>query len=348
MPKNTVQTKPTPMGGAKSPQSLASSLTTIISHDIKLSLMIWGPPGVGKSSIVAQCAAREGLELIDLRLSQLAPTDLRGLPVPSDKVCTWYPPEFLPQDGRGILFLDEINMAPPAMQGIAQQLILDRKVGSYEVPDGWFVWAAGNRKEDKASVFDMPAPLANRFVHLEVQPDFDSFKSHALKFGIDERILAFLAYRTNLLHHIDPRQPAWPSPRTWVMASQLRSIGLPIASAVGNAAATEFEAFEAVYRNLPDLDAIAAGHKGIALPEEPSVRYAVTIGLTIRAKDPEKAQNIIEWASANAPSEWFQLLTSDILKNSREADFGDILVRNLVSDPKIKERLLAFRDLLFG
>ncbi len=336
------------VGAAPTPQALVTSLTTILANDVKLSLMIWGPPGVGKSSIVAQCARQNGLDLIDLRLSQLAPTDLRGLPVPIDNVSKWYPPEFLPRDGQGILFLDEINMAPPAMQGIAQQLVLDRKVGSYVVPDGWFVWAAGNRKEDKASVFDMPAPLANRFVHLEVQPDFDSFKSHALKVGLDERILAFLAYRTNLLHHIDPRQPAWPSPRTWFMASQLRSIGLPIAAAVGSAAALEFEAFEAVYRKLPDLDAIAAGRKGVAFPDEPSVRYAVTIGLAIRATDPERAQNVIEWSSKNAPSEWFQVLTTDILKSSREAGFADTLVRNLIVNPVIKDRLLAFRDLLFG
>ena len=337
-----------PTGEARTPQALVSSLTTIIANGVKLSLMIWGPPGVGKSSIVGQCAARNGLDLIDLRLSQLAPTDLRGLPVPVDNVSKWYPPEFLPQDGHGILFLDEINMAPPAMQGIAQQLVLDRKVGSYVVPDGWFVWAAGNRKEDKASVFDMPAPLANRFVHLEVQPDFDSFKSHALRVGLDERILAFLAYRTNLLHQIDTRQPAWPSPRTWFMASELRSIGLPIAAAVGSAAALEFEAFEAVYRKLPDLDTIAAGRKGAAFPEEPSVRYAVTIGLAIRATNPERAQNVIEWSSENAPSEWFQVLTTDIMKSSREAGFADTLVRKLVLNPVIKDRLLAFRDLLFG
>jgi hypothetical protein len=345
--KATKQAK-TAVGLVHTPEALASSLAAIISNDVKLSLMIWGPPGVGKSSIVAQCASENALDLIDLRLSQLAPTDLRGLPVPVDNVCTWYPPEFLPRDGQGILFLDEINMAPPAMQGIAQQLILDRKVGSYEVPDGWFVWAAGNRKEDKASVFDMPAPLSNRFVHLEVQPDFDSFKFHALKTGADERILAFLAYRTNLLHQLDQRNPAWPSPRTWMMASRLRAIGLPISSAVGNAAAVEFDAFESVYRKLPDLDAIAAGKRGIKFPDEPSVRYAVTIGLTIRAVDSERANHIVEWASKEAPSEWFQVLASDILRHSREAGFGDALVRTLVGNQEIKERLLAFRDLLFG
>ena len=96
-------------GLGHTPEALTSSLAAILLNDIKLSLMIWGPPGVGKSSIVAQSASQNGLDLIDLRLSQLAPTDLRGLPVPVDNICTWYPPEFLPRDGKGILFLDEIN-----------------------------------------------------------------------------------------------------------------------------------------------------------------------------------------------------------------------------------------------
>ena len=123
-------------------------LNKIVKHKLQNSLMIWGAPGIGKSSIVQSIADKNNLTLIDLRISQLAPTDLRGIPVPSDDSASWLPPDFLPTSGKGILFLDEINMAPPAVQGIAQQLILDRKVGSYKVPDGWFIWSAGNRKED--------------------------------------------------------------------------------------------------------------------------------------------------------------------------------------------------------
>ena len=139
-------------------KKLSQYLEKIVKHNIQSSLMIWGAPGIGKSSVVQMVAQQHDLDLIDLRISQLAPTDLRGLPVPENNKAKWYPPEFLPTEGKGILFLDEINMAPPAIQGIAQQLILDRRVGSYEVPEGWFIWGAGNRKEDFASVFDMQAP----------------------------------------------------------------------------------------------------------------------------------------------------------------------------------------------
>ena len=118
---------------------LTKYLNTIVEHNIQSSLMIWGAPGIGKSSVVQAVAEKNNFELIDLRISQLAPTDLRGLPVPNEKTASWVSPDFLPTEGKGILFLDEINMAPPAVQGIAQQLILDRRVGSYEVRmDGLF------------------------------------------------------------------------------------------------------------------------------------------------------------------------------------------------------------------
>ena len=277
--------------------------------------MIWGPPGIGKSSIVAQIARQQKMGFIDVRLSQLAPTDLRGLPVAEDGISKWYPPEFLPTEGKGILFLDELNMAPPAMQGMAQQLILDRKVGNYTVPPNWFVWAAGNRKEDRAAVFDMPTPLANRFLHLKVEPDFDSFKEYAIASKLHEQIIAFLSYRPTLLHKLDPQQPAWPSPRSWEMASKLHSVGLDTIPAIGEETTAEFKAYIAVYKNLPQLEAILAGEgDAIPFPSEPSVRYATTVGLAVRAKDASEGYNGFSWLSRVATAEWVQLFVVDICR----------------------------------
>lgn len=302
------------------PSELQSTLSRLVTSEVKLSAMIWGAPGIGKSSIVAEVASAHGLRLIDVRLSQLAPTDLRGLPVPRHGeagqlgTSVWYPPEFLPRDGRGILFLDELNMAPPSMQGVAQQLILDRRVGSYTVPEGWFIWAAGNRKEDRASVFEMPAPLSNRFLHVQVDADLDSFKAHAIAQGMHERLLAFLSFRTELLHKVDPTRPAWPSPRSWMMANRLLQAGLGIESAIGDPAAAEFRAYERVYGKLPDLDAIIQG-KGdrIAFPEEVSARYAVSIGVVMRSKTAKEGLAAIGWMESKAPSEWTQRCTIDML-----------------------------------
>ena len=128
--------------------AMSEYLSKLIDHNIKSSLMIWGPPGIGKSALVSAVAKNHSIDLIDLRISQLAPTDLRGLPVPEDNKAKWYVPEFLPTTGKGILFLDEINMAPPAIQGIAQQLILDRKVADNRVYPSMDILKSGTRKEE--------------------------------------------------------------------------------------------------------------------------------------------------------------------------------------------------------
>ena len=329
------------------PAELQAFLGRLIEHDLKLSTMIWGLPGIGKSSIVASAATAHGLDFIDVRLSQLAPTDLRGLPVPENGMSRWYPPEFLPRDGQGILFLDELNMAPPTIQGMAQQLILDRRVGSYVVPEGWFIWAAGNRKEDRAAVFDMPAPLANRFVHLQVEADFASFKAYALAKGLHEQIIAFLSLRTALLHRIDPQQPAWPSPRSWEMASRLHQVGLDVGAVVGIAAAAEFRAFLAIYENLPDLEAILRGDgSGLIFPEEPSQRYALTIGLCARARDASQAAVAFGWLAERANSEWVQLFGVDLFQQMRARNQMGELARLVQSDERLQAFLQHYRGLL--
>lgn len=329
------------------PHNLSSYLDSLIRHRIHLSTMIWGPPGIGKSSIVAQTAQSNGIGFVDVRLSQLAPTDLRGLPVPENGISRWYPPEFLPRDGAGILFLDELNMAPPAMQGVAQQLILDRRVGSYVVPEGWFIWAAGNRKEDRAAVFDMPAPLANRFVHLEVTPDFDSFKAYALDHAIHEQILAFLSFRPTLLHRLDPQQPAWPSPRSWEMASILHYAGLDITPVIGAAAAAELHAYLEVYQALPDLDRILQGQgEAVAFPVEPSARYATVIGLTLRTSNAEQGYHALSWLAHIAAAEWVQLFASDIFRRMRSIGQMGTFASLVMADDTLQVFLQAYERMI--
>jgi MoxR-like ATPase len=302
------------------PEALTNFLHKMVKHRLMFSTMIWGAPGIGKSSIVAQTAKAHDMEIIDLRLSQLAPTDLRGLPVADSErgISRWYPPEFLPREGRGILFLDELNLAPPAMQGMAQQLILDRRVGSYSVPERWFVWAAGNRKEDRAAVFDMPAPLANRFIHLNVEAHLDSFKAYAPGHGLHEHMLAFLSFRPALLHKLDPRQPAWPSPRSWMIASRLYNVGLDISHVVGEGVAAEFAAFLKLYDQLPNVEDILHGNgKKIGFPEEPSQRYALTVALTMRASSAQESYQAFQWMAVNAGHEWIQLFSIDLFRQAR-------------------------------
>ena len=330
------------------PQELSPYLNRLVEKRIDLSLMLWGPPGIGKSSIVADVASSHGLQLVDLRLSQLAPTDLRGLPVAENGLSRWFPPEFLPTEGKGVLFLDEINMAPPAMQGIAQQLILDRRVGSYRVPEGWFIWAAGNRKSDRAAVFEMPSALANRFIHLDLLPDFHSFKAWGLRVGLSEQILSFLAFRPVLLHQMDPQRPAWPSPRSWVMANKLMQAQLSVEPAIGPAVAGELEAFCAVYQDLPDLDSILAGQSKASFPTEASARYATVLGLIVRADTAEKGIHALTWLVKQAGAEWVQFFATDLFRSLREkGQFGE-LARLLAANKDLKDFARNMRDLIFS
>lgn len=329
------------------PAELASYLDQLVRSKLKLSTMIWGPPGIGKSSIVAQTARAHKLGFIDLRLSQLAPTDLRGLPVASKGISRWYPPEFLPRVGAGVLFLDEINLAPPTMQGMAQQLILDRRVGSYVVPKNWYIWAAGNRSEDRAAVFDMPAPLANRFIHLDVQPDFDSFKNYALALNFHEQIIAFLSFRPELLHKLDPQQPAWPSPRSWEMANALHRVGLKVASAVGLGAATEFDAYLALYQDLPDLQHVMDGSGAqIQFPDEPSLRYAIVVGLVSRSNDATRGYHALKWLAQSAPLEWVQLCATDLLRKMRAQKQMREMQKLIAQDAEMQEWMNKYQRLM--
>jgi len=328
------------------PKDLTTFLEKMLAENLSEPVMIWGPPGVGKSSVVAEVAVNRDLPVTDLRISQLAPTDLRGLPVPDDenRIARWYPPEFLPRGGEGILFLDELNMAPPAVQGIAQQLVLDRRVGDYALPDGWRVWAAGNRKEDRAAVFDFPSALANRFLHLEVESDFDSFRDWALGEGMSEEILAFLAFRSELLHKIDSGAPAWPSPRSWEKADKLRKVGLSVAPAVGESTEAEFLAYLKVYQNLPDLESVLSGDgEKISFPEEMSTRYAVTYGLSLRAERPTAIRDAFRWLAQRASAEWCQLFLHVAWEKAEKTGSMGALSLILKEEPRMAKFLKRLR-----
>jgi hypothetical protein len=328
------------------PVDLKKQLTSLVEKDLDLSVMIWGPPGIGKSSIVSQVAQENDMEFTDLRLSQLSPTDLRGLPVPNKNKMSWLPPDFLPHTGSGILFLDEINLAPPAIQGIAQQLVLDRRVGNLELPQGWHVWAAGNRKEDRASVFDMPAPLANRFLHFDVNPDFASFRKWAIANEVDERIISLLAFRPDLLHQYSDNSQAWPSARTWAMADRLLRAGLPIDSAVGEGPAGEFEAYVRVYTKLPDLEAILrdAGGK-IRFPREASIRFATTTGLGLRAKTHSQTLSGFRWLTEHASPEWIQLYLCNVMEHAKAQGHLGMIATALRDEPGLRKFITEYREL---
>jgi hypothetical protein len=260
-------------------------------------VMLWGPPGVGKSRIAAAVAEHHRVPLVDIRLSQMEPTDLRGIPYRQDDRVLWSVPALLPDrerhGARGILFLDEITSAPPTVTASAYQLILDRRLGEYTVPPGWALFAAGNRHGDRGVSYVMPAPLANRFTHYEIEPHLDDWVQWAHDTGIDPRIVAFLRFRTDLLFQFDPARAsaAFPSPRSWEYADRaLRKFrDCPtlmldaLQACVGAAAGIEVMAFIEHMAAMPDIEAIATGRSS-DMPLGLDMQYGLAAALVRRAQ----------------------------------------------------------------
>ncbi len=295
-------------------------------------VMLWGPPGVGKSDMIRETARRHQVPVIDIRLSQMEPSDLRGIPFRRDDTVEWAVPAILPDARRhgehGILFLDEITSAPPSVSAAAYQLILDRRLGEYQVPEGWAIFAAGNRQGDRGVTYTMPAPLANRFSHFDVDAHLDDWVAWAYRKGIDERVIAFLRFRPELLFDFDPAHNpmAFPSPRSWEFAHRsLQKFGNQgellqgaLQACVGPAAGIELTAFVNSLDKMPDLDDILAGRE-VPVPDEIDLQYAVAaalVGRAIRAAEtPESATvigHILDYAGSFPQREMGVMLVSDL------------------------------------
>lgn len=295
-------------------------------------LMLWGPPGVGKSQMIAQVAARHGAPVVDVRLSQMEPSDLRGIPFRSGDRVEWAVPALLPDPQRhgqaGVLFLDEITSAAPTVSAAAYQLILDRRLGEYQVPAGWAIFAAGNRQGDRGVTYAMPAPLANRFAHYTVDVHLDDWVAWAYAHGIDERLIAFLRFRPELLFSFDPAHNpvAFPSPRSWEFAHRALAKfgddpGLLLASlqaCVGAAAGVELKAFVDNLDELPDIDAIMRGDE-VPVPRAIDLQYAVACALVsraLRAKGEGRAREVyarvLDYAGRFPEREMGVMLVADL------------------------------------
>ncbi len=304
-------------------------------------VMLWGAPGIGKSQIIAQVALEHNVPMIDIRLSQMEPSDLRGIPFKNGDLVDWSIPSLLPDAARhgeqGILFLDEITSAPPTVSAAAYQLILDRRLGDYMVPEGWVIFAAGNRQGDRGVTYSMPAPLANRFSHYELDVNLDDWVAWAYKNNIDERIIGFLRYRPEHLFEFDPAHNpvAFPSPRTWEFTHRalnkfddnLKLFRQAASACVGEVAGVEVATFIEHLEDLPDLDAIVNG-ESVSIPEAIDLQYAICsalVGRAISVKGKDNAQqvwgNILNFARDFPQKELGVMLVSDMQRAIGEEIF---------------------------
>ena len=264
-------------------------------------VFLWGPPGIGKSELVAGIADDLGGLMIDIRLSQMDPTDLRGIPFynKDNGKMDWAPPIELPDAETAsqypivVLFMDEMNSAPPATQAAAYQLILNRRVGKYHLPDNVVMVAAGNRDSDKGVTYRMPSPLANRFVHLEMRVDFDSWQTWAVSNRIHKDVVGYLSFAKGDLFDFDPRSAgrSFATPRSWTFVSELldedNDAGLVdlVAGAVGEGMAVKFMAHRKVSGQMPNPVEVLAGKVTELKVKEVSAMYSLTISLCYELKD---------------------------------------------------------------
>ena len=271
----------------------------------KRPVMLWGPPGIGKSEIIEQIGKNTNRNVIDLRLLLLEPTDLRGIPYFNSKSnkMDWAPPVDLPANDNdtSILFLDEINAAPQSVQAAAYQLILNRRIGTYKLPDGVSIVAAGNRESDRGVTYRMPSPLANRMLHIEMAVNFEDWQNWATNNNIHPDVVGYLTFAKNDLYDFDPRSSsrAFATPRSWSFVSDmLESSGLQgsqltdiITGAVGEGLAVKFNAHREVAGKLPNPTDILNGKVKKLDTKEVSAMYSLITSLCYELKDEcEKAQ----------------------------------------------------------
>ena len=357
-----------------SPSQVRSALKTLVA--LKRPGFVWGPPGIGKSELIASIAAEDHMELRDVRLNLMDPTDIKGFPVPNTDHghMEWLPADFLPHmeveteilvdkegvrlyqnddgdglcyedgtpfkettknkpstelrripnDSKGILFLDELNQAPPMVQAAAYQLLLTRKVGNYTLPDGWAMLGAGNRETDRSNAQRMPAALSLRLVHIDMEPSVDDWCAWALE-NTDQvpvELLSFIRFKSNLLHKFDPTRRVSPNPRSWVFCGQLTNAPLDPAirlammqGTVGAAEASEYVAYLGMWQDLPSVEQVKLDPDGTPIPTNISALFGI-VGSLARANTKDVYPRLKKYVD-RMDAEWQILFHKDALVYDR-------------------------------
>lgn len=349
------------------------NLRDLLMHCIALDtpIMLWGSPGIGKTSVVEQVATATCSSFVPFLLSQYDSVDLRGLPDvdPATGLTRWCAPSTLPVVGNPafdtpagrkkpiILFLDEMMQANPAVQAVAFQLVLERRVGEHRLMPNVRIVAASNRETDKAGAGRMLTPLANRFAHIEVAASLDGWVAWARKDGLPEPLVAYLRFRPDNLDQFEQAQKAslkaFATPRSWArvgtiqtaMADKLDSpvFQTLVQATIGPAIAAEYLAFLRTWTTMPDIDGVLAAPDTAATPTDPAMRFAVTSALAqrvvaLKGTKRNAALTALQTYLARMPSEYAVKTMLDCVQ--RDAD--------IASEPAMTEFIGAHSDLLLG
>lgn len=310
MNNNTIITNVPSMSIEDVTSILSNAYVSVISKNLPVttipSVMLWGPPGVGKSQGVREIASRieketkKKVNVTDVRLLLFNPIDLRGIPTSNaDKtLAVWLRPQIFNMDPSdkviNILFLDEISAAPQSVQAAAYQITLDRTVGEHKLPENCIVIAAGNRVTDKSVAYKMPKALSNRLMHFDIQSNFDAWRKWAVEKGINEKVIGFLSYKRDKLMAFDSQNDdlAFATPRSWELVSNIinsvedsqDNILELIAGVVGIGTAVEFRTWLLVYKDLPNIEDIFKG-KCSSVPKTVDCLYALTTSIVAYVRE---------------------------------------------------------------
>ena len=322
--------------------SLKISLKALL--EAKVPVMVSGPAGVGKSSIVRQISNdfQEEWEVpvhfVDIRLTMFEPSDVRGVLYPdiANKNSTWLTPEMFPQDPDwvGIILLDELPSVPPLVQAAAYQLVLDRKIGEYTLPEGAMIMAAGNTITDRGVHFKMAAPLANRMIHLTLEVSVAKWKEWAYDRGIDPTIIGYVSWREDHLYKFDPssKELAFASGRTWEYVNTVLGLDLPdyekqecICGAVGRGVGTDFWAYRELLHGVVEIETILDMKKDYELPKDITVCHGVNSALISRFQNATLKEN-----EALAIFRYMDKIESDEMRAATFIEFRSSKVKGLM------------------
>ena len=289
------------MSDSRTVTSAQARNSLLTAFRVKRPLFLWGPPGIGKSELVEGITQELDGLMIDLRLGQMEPTDIRGIPFYNKEVgkMDWAPPIELPDEETAkqypivVLFLDELNSAAPSVQSAAYQLILNRRIGKYRLPDNVVMVAAGNRESDKGVTYRMPTPLANRFIHQEMKVDFASWQEWAVNNRVHKDVVGYLSFAKQDLYDFDAKSAsrAFATPRSWSFVSQLlddrvddETLTNLVAGTVGEGLAVKFMAHRKIASRMPNPADILAGKVTTLDVKEVSAMYSLVISMCYELK----------------------------------------------------------------
>lgn len=316
--------------------------------------MITGSPGVGKSDLVQGIGKEFKLKVIDVRLAQIDPTELSGFPMLTDDRMDYAPPEQFPLQGidkvpKGydgfLLFLDEFSSAPMAVQAAAYKLVLDRKVGKYDLHKKVAIICAGNRISDGAVSNRLSTAMQSRMVHLDMVVSSEDWLAWAATHNIDYRITSFIEFRPDVLHKFDPdhNDQTFSCPRTWEFANKLIAgktdllqSAHVLSGTLSEGVAREFISFSGMMSSLPTIANIIADPKTIEINNDPAMLYAISHMISAKITDKNIAP-VMQYLE-RLPIEFMTISIKTAIK--RDPDIFDF--------PEIKFWMNALADEIFA